>query len=89
MAKYLVNRPTFINGVYREASVQNPITVELDKSIEPSRTFEPLDKEAQDCLAKLNGPDGKPVKKQIRSAPPAAVAAKPAKAETVPDDDKL
>ena len=67
MARYRATQPSFVEGVYRDADIRNPAVFTLDKDIEPSRLWEPLDAEAKEAIKKL-GVEAKDVKKPPKGA---------------------
>jgi hypothetical protein len=54
MARYMIFTPAIVEGRYIEASMGNPVEIEVANALEPSRKWEPLDKEAVAALAKLD-----------------------------------
>ena len=52
MAKYLITNPWFDGRELHRASSDTPIQIELPASETPSLNWQPMDKEAQDCLRK-------------------------------------
>ena len=75
MAKYLISSPAVVDGQFIQASPSGPVVAVFPDSLEPSRTWEPLDKAAVAALKKLG------VKKTL--------AAEPEEAETVETTDTL
>lgn len=63
MAKYLIDRPAYVNGLYVFAELGNPAIVVFEDSVVPSRSWRPLDKAAQAQLLKLG------VKAELASPP--------------------
>ena len=53
MARYMIFRPALVGGRYFEASMSDPQEIELPNETEPSRTWEPLDKDGVKALALL------------------------------------
>lgn len=78
--KFQITKPAFVEGKYFPASLAEPIVIELPDGISTdhvSREWKPLDKKAQEALAKLK------VKASIvqvaSDEAPAAAPAAPAK----------
>jgi hypothetical protein len=54
MAKYMMFGPAFLpDGIYYEASLENPKIINLPAECAPSLTWRPLDEEAEAALALL------------------------------------
>ena len=66
MARYLIKAPALVGNQFFPADTTNPQEITLDDSVDPSRTWTPLDKGAKAALARLG------VKKAVVAAPVAA-----------------
>jgi hypothetical protein len=68
----MIFKPAVVEGRYHEASMSNPLELELANETPPSRTWEPLDKDAVKALSLL-GVEKKIFNPGTRGAPSLAM----------------
>jgi len=70
MAKYKLFESAYVGDTYVRADARTPAIIEVDEEVEPSRTWQPIDKAAESAQRKLLEQDYDTLPEPVRKSHP-------------------